>query len=246
MLRSRVIPIILIKDGYVVKSINFKNLKYIGEPINIVKIFNDKEADEIVVYDIGCYNSNINFDLIKNIAAITRMPFCYGGGLKKIDDIKKIFSYGIEKVSLNSIIFDNINFVKEVSKLVGNQSTVITLDINLGSNGYYIEKNNIYLNEIDMINLIRKLEDLGAGEIIINCIHSDGTMKGFDTKLLDKLYNLVTTPITLVGGASSYNEINSISNKYKYLGIGVGSLFIYKGINRAVLINYPEELTKKF
>ena len=115
MLRARIIPVILLKNDYVVKSINFRDYRYIGEPINIVKIFNDKEVDEIVIFDIGCSlnKKNINFNLIKNIATTTRMPFCYGGGIKKLEDAYKIFSYGVEKISLSSVIYYNINFVKK-------------------------------------------------------------------------------------------------------------------------------------
>jgi imidazole glycerol-phosphate synthase subunit HisF len=247
MLRNRLIPIILIKDGYAVKSINFRNHKYIGEPINIVQIFNDKEADEIVIYDIDSNNSNnhINFELIKNIASTTRMPLCYGGGLNKIKDVHKIFSFGVEKVSLSSVIFKDINFVKEVSNIFGSQSTAVTLDINLEKDGYFIDKNNYYYNEQKIYELINRLIDLGAGEIIINCVHKDGTLDGFDTILLDKLYNKISTPFTIVGGAKSLEEIKILSSNYKYLGLGVGSLFIYKGSKKAILINYPEEITAK-
>ena len=247
MLRSRIIPVILIKNGYVVKSINFKDYRYIGEPINIVRIFNEKQADEIVVYDIDCNGSQkeINFNLIKNIASETRMPLCYGGGLRNIEDVYKIFSYGVEKVSINSFIYKDINFIKEVSNIFGVQSTVVTLDINLSKEGYYIHKQNSFFNEENCLELIQKLIDFGVGEIIINCIHKDGTLSGYDLDLIEKFYHKIKIPLTFVGGANSIEEIKNINSKYKYLGLGVGSFFIYKGKNMAILISYPEDITNK-
>ena len=247
MIRPRIIPVILIKNGYVVKTHQFKDERYIGEPINIIKIFNDKEADEVVVYDIGCssLSSEINFSLIKRIAMVTRMPLCYGGGIKNINQAYEIFSYGVEKISLGFNKSENVKFVENLIKIFGSQSIIITLDINYleTEKKYFIGRKNVPGPAI--IDLIYKFQDLGVGEIVFNCIHRDGTRIGYDTNFINMFYDKIKIPSTIVGGASSTEELLKLSERYKYLSYGIGSLFIYKGKNDAILINYPESITKK-
>ena len=167
---------------------------------------------------------------------------CYGGGIKNLEQAKKIFNFGIEKIALSSIIFQNINIVSEISNYSGSNSTVIVLDIKKIDNKYYIfthnGKNRI---DIDIISLIRELENLGMGELVINSIDKDGTMQGFDYDLIDSLINFVNVPITILGGGGSLLDLKKAVNKYGSIGISCGSLFVYKGSRKAVLLNYPKK-----
>ncbi len=243
MVRPRIIPVILIENGYAVKTINFKSPRYIGEPINIVRIFNDKQADEIIVLDIGCSkkNTHINFELIKKLSNETKMPFCYGGGIQSVEDAYKIFSYGVEKISLNSLFFTNKEEVKKLINIFGSQSIAVTIDVN--KNAKELSINNS--ERADFVNLFKSIEEIGVGELIINCVHKDGIRSGFDLEILDLAVESVKIPVTIIGGASSLNELENLLTKYQSIGFGVGSLFFYKGKNNAVLISYPEQLTSK-
>ncbi len=243
MIRPRLIPVILIENGYAVKTINFKEPKYIGEPINIVRIFNDKQADEIVVLDIGCSKNNtqINFDLIESLSNETKMPFCYGGGIKDIEDAYKIFSYGVEKISLSTLFFENILEVKKLIDIFGSQSIAVTIDINKDQEELYINKKK----DMDVVTIYKNIEEIGIGELIINCVHKDGTLSGFDLEVLNSALDNVNIPVTVIGGASSLQELENLTARYNSIGLGVGSLFFFKGKNNAVLISYPEKLTNK-
>jgi len=240
MYRTRVIPVLLLKDEYIVKTVNFSNPKYIGEPINIVRIFNDKEADEICIYDINASNKNkVNFGLLENIASNARMPICYGGGIKSTSSAEKIFSLGVEKISIGEALFDNEKIITDISKKFGSQSCAVTININYNqTDNYFIKGKNYFYDKDQIIELLRKIVDLGAGEIIINCIHRDGTLLGYDEELLSVIYDNTEMPFTFVGGASSKDNIMEISDKFNMIGLGVGSLFIYKGKRKAILINY--------
>tara|TARA_B110000858_G_C17614180_1_gene385886 strand:+ start:29 stop:772 length:744 start_codon:yes stop_codon:yes gene_type:complete len=247
MYRSRLIPVLLIQNKYVVKTINFKNPSYVGEPVNIVRLFNDKEADELVLFDIDAYeNNNINYDLLTDIATNARMPLCYGGGIKDVNTVEKIFSAGLERVSIGKMALENKNLISDITKKFGSQSCVVTLNIDKNENSHYFikhEKKIIYEAEIKKI--ILNLIKLGVGEIIINCVHKDGTQEGYDELLIKKIYDYTLIPITIVGGASSIANILDVEKKFPMLGLGAGSLFTYKGKKKAVLINYPENIRSK-
>lgn len=237
----------LLKDGYFVKTKKFKNPEYVGDPLNIVKIFNDKEVDELTVFDIGASDikDSINYKLVENIASNARMPLCYGGGITNINQVEKLFSLGIEKISISRSFIKNPDLLDVIIKKFGSQSVAVTIDIYKDMNNNYIINNYKSKNETECINFIKLLSNYKVGEIIINCINKDGTQEGYDINLIDLVYNITNTPITIVGGAKSYEEITNISNKYPILGFGAGSLFIYKGKNKAVLISYPKEHSKK-
>jgi len=241
MLRSRIIPVLLINEGYIVKTINFSDPRYIGEPINIVKIFNDKHADEITIFDIGPFkNREINIKQIQNIVHSARMPLCYGGGIKTVETAEQLLSIGIEKISLSSAFFENPKIIYDLSHKFGSQSVAVTFDINISDGGKYkLHNNYLCLNELNIEEQIKKALDLGCGELIINCVHKDGTENGYDEKLIKTIYPKVNIPLTFVGGASSFKEIDYFSDKYPMLGLGAGSIFIYKGSKKAVLISYP-------
>ena len=239
MIRNRIIPTLLIKDDYAVKTKKFKDPKYVGDILNIVRIFSDKKADELNIFDIGISKkNNINFDLIGKIAANSRMPLCYGGGISNIYDVEKILSIGVEKVSISKNFFLNENILSLIVNKFGSQSIAITLNINKNESEYFVNDPNIK-KKFEILELIKKIENLGAGEIIFNCVHKDGTETGFDEELINILYKATKIPITIIGGAKSLDNINKISKNYPLLGLGVGSLFIYKGKNKSVLISYP-------
>lgn len=242
MLLPRIIPCLLLTNDGLVKTQNFKNPKYIGDPINTVKIFNEKKADELIIMDIHATTRSYdpNFDLIDKIAREARMPICYTGGIKKVEQAKKIFSYGIEKIGISSIIFEDINIIKKLSNYVGRQSTVIILDIIKNKNTYEIYTHNAKRKvKVDLLKFLKLIQQKGAGEIVVNSVDRDGCMNGYDFDLINLIYDNTEIPITVVGGAKDYNDIKKIQLKYGPIGIGAGSMFVYKGSRKAVLINYP-------
>ncbi len=247
MLLPRIIPCLLLTQDGLVKTINFKDPTYIGDPVNAVKIFNEKKADELFILEINASIEKYepNFQLIKNIARESRMPICYGGGIKNLDQAKKIFNFGVEKIAISSIIFDNIDLVSQISNYSGSQSMVVVLDIKKEDNEYFIFTNNGKKKiDTDIIVLIKKLENLGMGEIVVNSIDRDGMMDGFDFDLIDLIFDNTHVPITILGGAGNLTDIKKAIEKYGSIGISCGSLFVYKGSRKAVLINYPNKADK--
>ncbi len=250
MLRPRIIPYLLVHKGGLYKTINFKNPKYIGDPLNTVRIFNEKCVDELVIIDIDATIENKipNYKLIKNIASQCRMPICYGGGIKTVEQIEKIIGLGVEKVAISSAAIINPNLILEASKRVGSQSIAVVIDIKKGKifqNKYMVFINNgkKFIKK-DPKQLSINFERLGAGELIINSIDKDGTMSGYDLDLIDYFKSSISIPMTIVGGASSYENIELTIKKNQLIGLGVGSLFVFKGKYRAVLIQYPNLLDK--
>jgi cyclase len=230
-----------------VKTVNFNNPKYVGDPINVVKILNEKEVDELIVLDISSTTSGqlLNYQLIENIAAECRMPLCYGGGISNVEQIKRLISLGVEKVSVSSAIFNNDEFLIEASKIVGNQSIAVVLDVKYINNDYFIFINNGVKNtEIKLFNFINQLSKIGIGELVINSIDRDGTMLGYDFELVEKVKSLINFPLSVIGGASSHENITELFKKFGQIGAGVGSLFVFKGKYKAVLVNYPTGIEK--
>ena len=242
MLKNRVIPILLLKDGKLVKTVNFENPQYVGDPINVIHIFNKKEVDELIIIDISASKNKIepNFNLIKDIASECFMPLTYGGGIKSINHVEKILSMGVEKVSIQSAAIENPEFITHLSKLFGSQSVIVSLDIKKNWLGepkcYYASKNSILKKNLHIF--IKELVDLGAGELLINNVDKDGTLSGPDLKLIKQITDLVKVPIISCGGISSLDDIKSIVDAGAN-AVGVGSFFIYYGPHRAVLITYP-------
>lgn len=252
MLRSRIIPCLLVHNKGLVKTVEFKNPKYVGDPINAVKIFNEKEVDELIVLDIDATaeGRGPNFQLIKNLAIECRMPFCYGGGITSVDDAKKIISLGAEKVALSTSAIKNPDLLVKIGEAVGVQSVVVIIDVKKRKGFFSSSGYDIYINngkqkiDIELNDLIVKINTLGIGEMVINSIDQDGKMLGYDMELVELVRNRTDVPLTVLGGAGELGHIEKLISKYKIIGAAAGSLFVFKGKYRAVLINYPDAETK--
>ena len=248
MLRPRIIPSLLVHDGGLVKTVNFKNPKYVGDPINAVKIFNEKVVDELAIFDIDAtvLNKEPDYVLIEKLATQSRMPLCYGGGVKTVEQAQRIFGLGIEKIALSSAVIQKPELISEIAGRVGNQSVIVVLDVKkklLG--GYEVYTHNGKKGTgINPFKFIEEVERLGAGEIIINSIDQDGQMKGFDMTLIDKIREQISLPLTVLGGAGSLDDIGKVIGKHGVIGVAAGSLFVFKGVYKAVLINYPKREDK--
>ncbi len=249
MLRPRIIPCLLVKNRGLVKTVNFKTPKYVGDPINAVRIFNEKEVDELIVLDIDATaeNRDPDYKMIGNLAAECRMPLCYGGGVNSVEQAQQIFSLGVEKVALSTAALNNPSLVSAIAEKVGSQSVVVVLDVKKGILGGYevYTQNAQKATGRDPFELARQMEEMGAGEIVINSINNDGVMKGYDINLIEKVRNNISLPLTVLGGAGSLDDIGKLVQKFGIIGASAGSLFVFKGVYKAVLINYPDRLEKE-
>ena len=246
MLRPRIIASLLIHKSGLVKTVNFANPRYIGDPINAVRIFNEQKADELLVTDIDASvnGQKPNFKLISKLAAECRMPLCYGGGITEVDEATRLVDMGVEKVAISSAAIENPNLITKMAASVGSQSVVAVLDIRkrkgLFSQGYEILTNNAKLiHKADPINTAIDMQNLGAGEILINSIDRDGMMQGYDLDMASNFRKAIKVPITFLGGAGSLEDMKILFKKVGTVGAAAGSLFVFKGKYRAVLINYP-------
>lgn len=251
MLRARIIPCLLVHNKGLVKTVNFKEPKYVGDPINAVKIFNEKEVDELIVLDIDATveNRTPNFELIKNLASECRMPFCYGGGITSVEQAKKIIELGAEKIAISSSAINDPALIKNIGLEVGVQSVVVVIDVRkkgiLFGGGYDIYiKNGKEKVKIKLKDFIDQLNEIGVGELVINSIDNDGMMKGYDIPLISMIREWTNFPITALGGAGSSIDIKQLIEKFKIIGASAGSLFVFKGKYKAVLINYPNREEK--
>jgi len=244
MLRSRIIPCLLVQKRGLVKTVNFGDPKYVGDPINAVKIFNEKEVDELMVIDIDATveNREPDFGMIRDIAVECRMPLCYGGGVRTEEQAKKIIALGTEKIALSSVAVANPEILDVIGKAIGTQSVVLVLDVKkkglLG--GYEIfTHNGKKASGLKLKEFLDSISGIGVGELVINSIDDDGAMKGYNFKLFDAVRNMTDMPLTILGGAGSLEDIRSAIDRYKIIGVAAGSLFVFKGKYKAVLINYP-------
>jgi len=243
MLNIRVIPVLLLRNNGLVKGVQYRNHKYVGDPINAVKIFNEKEVDELVFLDISATlnKKGPNFELIKDIASEAFMPFAYGGGITELKDIEKLFNIGVEKVILNSIAYKNPEIISEAAKIYGNQSIVVSIDIKKTA----FNQQRIFTHngskriKVNLVDYIKNAEQLGAGELIINSIDRDGTMNGYDIELIKKISELVSIPVVACGGAGNMNDFKLAVKQANASAVAAGSMFVFNGPHRAVLISYP-------
>lgn len=250
MLRPRIIPCLLVHNGGLVKTVRFNEPKYVGDPINAVKIFNEKEADELIVLDIDASvtGAEPNFRLIEQFAAECRMPLCYGGGVKTVEQAKRIVGLGVEKVAISSAAVDNPALIARIAEEIGRQSVVVVLDVKKrGAAGadYEVWIHNGKKNTgRSLLEAACAAEAAGAGEIVVNSIDNDGQMKGYDLQLARLVREAVQLPMTVLGGAGSLTDMGRLLEACGVVGASAGSLFVFKGAYRAVLISYPAQAQK--
>ena len=243
MLRPRVIPCLLLKNNGLVKTVKFKDPKYVGDPINAVKIFNDKEVDELIFLDITATREERkpNFKLLADIASECFMPFAYGGGIRDLGDIRELFHLGVEKVVINSHALENPLFIRQAVDLFGSQSIVISIDVKKNLFGKY----ELYAHRAgktakrDPFLFLREMEEAGAGEIFLNSVDRDGTLEGFDLELIKRVTGSSSIPVIASGGAGTVEDIVKAVKLGGASAAAAGSMFVFHGKNRAVLITYP-------
>jgi cyclase len=241
----RVIPVLLLSEHGLVKTKNFKKPIYIGDPINAIKIFNEKETDELVFLDIDASKENRgpNFQLLKQIASECFMPLGYGGGIKSLSDISRIFHIGIEKVIFNTAAYTNNKIIKDAAKEVGSQSIVISIDVkkNVFGNKKLYSHSRIKTPNIDIVTFAKQMQDLGAGELIINSVDKDGMMDGYDIELIEQISTSVEIPVIACGGAGNIEHFKNAVKIGKASAVAAGSMFVFHGPLKGVLINYPSQ-----
>lgn len=253
MLRTRVMPCLLLKDGGLVKTIRFKDDQYVGDPLNAVRIYNQKEVDEVVVLDISRTTEGkaIDFELVEKIASQCFMPVCYGGGVKSLQDFKTLFSLGIEKVSVSSLLFDGPEVVRQAVEIYGSQSIIATIDLHkpLFRSKYIIKTHSgSTKRSIDLSEIVAYCENLGIGEIIINNINQEGTWEGFDIDLLKRVTSNARVPVVAVGGAGSLEDIQAAVCEGGASAVCIGSMAVFQSKGMGVLIKFPKlsDLEKLF
>tara|TARA_B100000989_G_C19440590_1_gene427145 strand:- start:168 stop:926 length:759 start_codon:yes stop_codon:yes gene_type:complete len=245
MYRPRIIPVLLLKGQGLYKSVKFKNYNYIGDPINAVKLFNDLKADELTFLDINATKEKrtISLDLIKDIGEEANMPFSVGGGIESIKDIEQIIKAGAEKVVINTHAIKKPYFIKEASNYFGSSTICVCVDVKKNMFG----KQKIYSNtgtrisSNNILDFCKLMEQNGAGELIIQSVDKDGTMEGYDINLLASVSKNLTIPVIGLGGAKSINNLKETYDQCNLNGLAAGSLFVYQGTKKGVLINYPEK-----
>jgi len=249
MLRPRIIPCLLVKNNGLVKTVGFDKPKYVGDPLNAVRIFNEKEVDELMVVDIDAtvHGGEPNYRLIANLAAECRMPLCYGGGVKTPEQVQQIISLGVEKVALSAAAVANPTLISKAAEWVGSQSIVVVMDVKkVGLLRRYevFTHNGTKATGLDPVAWAKQVEKLGAGEVVLNSIDQDGEMKGYDLTLAERVRQATTLPLTVLGGAGSLNDLEMLICRFGIIGAAAGSLFVFKGKYKAVLINYPSRSEK--
>lgn len=246
MLRTRIIPCLLLKDESLVKTIRFKEYNYIGDPINTVRIFNELEIDELIFLDIFASkeNRNINYNILKDIANECFMPLSYGGNIKSLDDAKKIFEIGFEKVVINSNAFYNLRLIEEIANYFGNQSIVGSIDV---KTSFLTKKKRLYSHHgtrkqsIYPLEWAKKLENAGAGELLITSIDREGTWSGYDLELIREIADNVSIPVIANGGAGSISDIDQAVKTGHASAVALGSMVVYQKKAMGVLVNFPDK-----
>ncbi|MHA6298265.1 AglZ/HisF2 family acetamidino modification protein [Devosia sp. CAU 1758] len=250
MLRPRIIPTLLIHKGGLYKTQKFGSPKYVGDPINAVRIFNEKEVDELIVLDIDATREGRppNYKVISALATECRMPLCYGGGVSSSAQVGDIIQLGVEKIAMSAAAVARPELISEAAATVGSQSIAVVLDVKRGGllKKYDVVTHNATKRTgIDPVVFAQKLEALGAGEIVVNSVDHDGEMKGYDIDLITRMRNAIHLPMTVLGGAGSLADIERLIGAFGIVGAAAGSLFVFKGKYRAVLINYPNPVERE-
>ena len=236
-------PCLLMSNGALIKTIRFKESTYVGDPVNAVRIFNQKEVDELVLLDIEATTKNrgIDYETLEKVVSECFMPICYGGGVNTIEDMRKLFSLGVEKISLGAAAFFNPDLIKNAATEFGSQAIVVTLDVKKGLLGGYSVRTHQGTKDmrVDPIKAAKKVEELGAGEILLNSIDRDGTWGGFDLKLIRDVTNAVGLPVIASGGAGSLRDVRSAVTEGGASAVAIGSMAVFQGKDLGVLIKFP-------
>lgn len=243
MALKRIIPCLLLRDNGLVKTIKFKKSTYIGDPINAVKIFNEKEVDELVFLDIDATNDKKAppYELIQDIATECFMPFCYGGGITSVDQIRQIIASGAEKVAINTAAFKNPALIQEAAKIFGSSTIVVSVDYKknlFGKQQVYISGGKKSTGK-HPVEYAKEMEQLGAGELFLNSIENDGVMNGYDIEMLRSVTDAVSIPVIACGGAGGNEHFKQAFQEGNASAVAAGSVFVYQGKKRGVLISYP-------
>lgn len=245
MLRTRIIPCLLLKNESLVKTVKFKEYNYIGDPVNTVRIFNELEVDELMFLDIFASKENrkINFKILRDIANECFMPLSYGGNIKSLEDAKKIFEIGFEKVVINSNAFNNLKLIEEIAKYFGNQSVVGSIDVKKS----FFGRQKIYSHHgrqkqnIDIVQWAKQLENAGVGELLITSIDKEGSWNGFDIELLKSITQNVQVPVISHGGCGTIAHISEAVKQANVSACAVGSMVVYQKKGMGVLVNFPDK-----
>lgn len=251
MNKTRVIPVLLLRGRGLVKTVKFKDPKYIGDPINSVRIFNEKEVDELVFLDITATSEgrSPNFDLLADIAGEAFMPMAYGGGVTTMEHVRRIFALGFEKVIINTAAYIVPQLVRDAVAVYGSQSIVGSVDVRRTLLGHYqiCSHSGKTKHSVSLKEHVKKLERLGVGEIIVNAVDRDGTQSGYDLTLIREVSSSVGVPVVACGGASGLDDFAAAVHEGGASAVAAGSLFVFVGPHRAVLINYParDDLAKR-
>lgn len=249
MLRPRLIPCLLVKNGGLVKTVRFDEPKYVGDPINAVRIFNEKSVDELIVLDIDAtrLGREPDYRMIGRLANECRMPLCYGGGVRTLEQIERIVGLGVEKIALGAAAAENPELLANACSHVGSQSIVAVVDVKrtgLMRRHEVVTHNATRRTGYDPVEFAREMARRGAGEVLLNSVDRDGTMQGYDYELIERVRNAVPVPMTVLGGAASLDDVVGLYRRLGLIGAAAGSLFVFKGRLRAVLINYPNAAAK--
>jgi imidazole glycerol-phosphate synthase subunit HisF len=243
MLRPRIIPCLLVRSKGLVKTVGFGAAKYVGDPINAVRIFNEKAVDELMVLDIDATvaGREPDYKMIADLAAECRMPLCYGGGVCSAEQAKTIIGLGVEKVAVSAAAVAKPELIGAIAQEIGSQSVTIVADVrSRGGDRYEMYTHNgTRATGQCPIEFAQRAQQLGAGEIVINSIDLDGKMSGYDMALAARVREAVSIPMTVLGGAGSLKDIGALIARFGIVGAAAGSLFVFKGVYKAVLINYP-------
>ncbi len=245
MLKTRVMPCLLLRNAALVKTIKFKDPSYVGDPINAIRIYNEKEVDELIFVDITATidNKEPNFKLVEEIATECFMPVCFGGAVRTLDHVRKLFSLGVEKVAVNSYALENPQFITDVANMTGSQSIVVSIDAKKGFWGKYevFGRGGRKKTGKDPVAWAKEAEQRGAGEILLTSMDRDGTGEGYDIELIKKVTAAVRIPVIACGGAGKVEHFGQAVKEGGASAVAAGSMVVYFGRNRAVLINFPEK-----
>ncbi len=243
MYRPRVIPCLLLRNKGLVKSVRFKDHRYVGDPINAVKLFNDLRADELIFLDTQAtvQNRTIDPDLVRQIGDETNMPFTVGGGIRSLMDIETLISAGAERVCLNSYALQNPQFVKEAADAFGSSTIVVCIDVKKGwfGNDLVYGRAGSQSSGRSPQQMARQMADLGVGELIVQSIDHDGMMAGYHLDLINQIAGMVDVPVVALGGCGSFADIREVVTTGRASAASAGSLFVFHGPRRAVLVNFP-------